>query len=86
MLSQLRNNHMTFWYQITFLFCIRVPNSFACAIPAMAGNLSSVSFAERSLRPSFNPGDDEANDGFWVLTLKPSFRYIIRSFDVLAIR
>ena len=76
---------MTFWYLITFLFRIRVPYSFACAIPVMVSNLSCVSFAERSSRPSFDPDDDEANDRFWVLTLEPSFWCIIHSFDILAV-
>ena len=82
-LSQLHNNHMTSWYLITFLFRIRVPYSCACAMPAMVSNLSCVSFAERSSRPSFDLDDD---DRFWALILEPSFRCIIRSFDVLAVR
>ena len=43
----------------------------------MASNLSCVSFAERSLRQSFDPDDNEANDRFWVLTLEPSFQWIV---------
>ena len=48
-------------------------------------NLSCVSFADLSSRPSYVPDDNEPDDPFWVLTLGPSFRYVIPSFDVLAV-
>ena len=50
------------------------------ALPVMASNLSRISFAERSPRPSFDLNDDEDNVKFWVLTREPSFQYVIRGF------
>ena len=51
----------------------------------MANSLSCVTFAELTARPSYVPSDDEPDDLFWVLNVGPSFRYIIPSFDVLAV-
>ena len=51
----------------------------------LPSNLSCVSFADLSSRPSYVPDDNESDDRFWVLTLGPSFRYVIPSFDVLAV-
>ena len=51
----------------------------------LPSNLSCVSFADLSSRPSYVPDDNEPDDRFWVLTLGPSFRYVIPSFDVLAV-
>ena len=80
-LLRLHNNHMIFWYLITFLFHIRVSYSCTSAIPAMASNISCISFAECSSQLYFNPNDDET----WVLsllTLEASFQYGL-SFIVL---
>ena len=51
----------------------------------LPSNLSCVSFADLSSRPSYVPDDNEPDDRFWVLTLGPSFRYVIPSLDVLAV-
>ena len=51
----------------------------------LPSNLSCVSFGDLSSRPSYVPDDNEPDDRFWVLTLGPSFRYVISSFDVLAV-
>ena len=48
--------------------------------------LSCVSFAPLSSRPFYKPGDeDEPNDVFVVLKMGTLFRYVIPTFDVLAV-
>jgi hypothetical protein len=49
----------------------------------MTTQLACVSVSELSSRPSYVGDDDD--DQFWVLHVGPSFRYVIPSFDVLAV-
>ena len=52
----------------------------------MATQLACLSVSEPSSRPSsVGDDDDEADDQFWVLHVGTSFRYVIPSFDVLAV-
>ena len=68
-LSLLRNYHMT---------------AYARKIMA-SSQLTCVSLAELSSRPSYVPESDEPDDMFWVLNMGAPFKYVIPSFDVLAV-
>ena len=47
--------------------------------------LPSTYFAPKSLRPRYDPSDDEPDDCVCVLSVGPPFRYVIPSFDIIAI-
>lgn len=72
-------------------YCIaEYVHSYTCTLFRVAAvsptDLSCVSFAPLPSRPSYKPGDeDEPNDVFVVLKMGPPFRYVIPTFDVLAV-
>ena len=47
--------------------------------------LSCLSYAPLSSRPCGSPADKEAEDEVLVLSIGPSFKYVVPSFDVLAV-
>ena len=55
------------------------------AIASSGMALPSTYFAPKSLRPQYDPSDDEPDDCVCVLSVGPPFRYVIPSFDILAI-
>ena len=47
--------------------------------------MSCVSFAPPHTRPLHSPADGDSEDVLRVLSIGPSFKYVIPSFDVLAV-